>query len=172
MKRFTPLQLFLVVVMGVVIPVLFVAGFYYLHVTFPEEARVENLTSKYAQLVEDLDEAMASSNSSTSLANELKRINYPADTLAVFIQDWSRVRQKPANRKRTKSKMTKEIIIFDNRIIDDDVGVLSDFSSMSNGGGYGAKDGQHYWILHHRVDKYGYDFIKLLFEREMPETEQ
>lgn len=172
MNRFTPLQLFIVVVMGVVIPAMFASGFYYLHVTFPEEARIENLTSKYAQLVDDLDKAMALSNSSESLANELKNIQYPADTLAVFIQDWSRVSRKSVNRKRTKSKMTKEIIIFDHRIIDDDVSALSDFSSMSGGGGYGAKDGQHYWILNHRVDKYGYDFIKLLFERQMPETEQ
>ena len=65
----------------------------------------------------------------------------------------------------------KKIIIFDRRIINNDFSALSESSTMWDGGGYGAKHGQHYWILHHRVDKYGYDFIELLFEREIPETE-
>lgn len=170
MKRFTPLQLSVVVVMGVIIPAMFVIGFIYLRVTFPEEARVENLTSKYAPLVDDLNKAMASSNSAASLSNELKKINYPADTLAVFIEDWSIVRR--GHRQKKKRRKTKEIIIFDRRIINNDFSVLSESSTMWDGGGYGAKHGQHYWILHRRVDKYGYDFIELLFEREIPETEQ
>ena len=172
MRRFTPLQLFIVVFVGVVTPAMFVFGFYYLHVAFPEEARKENLNSKYAQLLDDLDNAMALSNSSESLTNQLNNIKFPIDTLAVSVQDWSRERIKPLTKKRKKRIMTKEIVIFDRRTSNNKLSELSDFSAISDGVGHGAKDGQHYWILHHRVDQYGYDFIEVLLERQMPEIEE
>ena len=36
------------------------------------------------------------------------------------------------------------------------------------GGGYGSTNGQHYWILHHKLRKYGYDIIEVLLQRQIP----
>jgi len=124
---------------------------------FPEQARAENLNQRYAQLVAELNNKIENSDSAYSLANQLENIDYPAETLFVGIQ-------KELDDEADKDH--SELPIIDRR----EANANSKTRVLLNGGGYGRLNDQHFWILQHPLNKYGYDHIELLFERDTPKT--
>jgi len=120
---------------------------------FPEQAQVENLNQRYAQLVADLNTSIESSDSAFSLASLLEKINYPTETLFVEMQI-----------DKLEHPDEQDLLIIDNR----KAGTSSNLKVVMNGAGYGRTGDQHYWILQHPVNKYGYEHIQLFFERDAP----
>lgn len=157
------------IVLFVLVAILALLGyfFYKFYVNFPEEARFENLNQQYASLVIDLDKAIAKTNSADTLANELENIKYPAETLAVSLRGKSKKKRTGSSKSKVR-KWNKQILIFDRINKGGANGARSSSHAMIQGGGYGTRNGQHFWILHHKLGKYGFDVIEILFVRERP----
>lgn len=124
---------------------------------FPEQADIKHLNQRYAQLVTDLNNSIEQSDSAYSLASALENINYPTETLYVGMQ-----KEDQDNEKDT------ELPIMDRRV----AGSGSKMRMLINGGGYGRANGQHFWILQHPLNKYEYEHIEILFEREAPVSDK
>jgi len=123
---------------------------------FPEQAKVQNLNKRYAHLVADLNASIDKSDSAYSLANELENISYPTETLYVEMQ-----------KQNSKNKDDSGLTILDRR----EAGSASKFRVVINGGGYGRSNNLHFWILQHPLNKYEYEHIEILFERQAPSSE-
>jgi len=122
---------------------------YKIYDEYPEEAKFENIKSRYPELVANLDKAIASTDSLLSLGNALEKIDYPADTLKVSIQNDDEDDLQVIVNSRLKNAAGKIRV-------------------TSGGGGYGQMGKQAYWIFEYPLDKYEYDFVEVLFERELP----
>jgi len=119
---------------------------------FPEQAQAKHLNARYAPLIADLNSSIEKSDSAFSLASALENIDYPPETLFVGMQ-----KEKQDN---------AELLIFDRRKSKSDSGVK--MRMLIGAGGYGQSNGQHFWILQHPLNKYDYEHIEILFEREAP----
>ena len=122
--------------------------------TFPEEARIKNLKQRYADLIDNLNKAIALSDSPFSLAKELEKVQYPDDTLSVSMN-------KDSNNK---------LSIFNHFQPRKSSGYGNSFSETLNGGGYGETNGQQYLILNHPIGKYEYEHIEILIGRASSAT--
>lgn len=122
---------------------------------FPEEARIENIQSRYPKLITDLDQAIGKSSSSFSLAAELETLDYPTGTLSVSMQNGS----------------DDGLLIINRFTSQGSVDATSTFTAIYNYSGYGEKNGQKFIILHHPLKKYEYDYIEVYIERETQELE-
>ena len=144
----------LLILVGITMLVLFAGlttcGYklYQAYDNYPEEAKFENIKSRYRDLVAELDNAIASTDSVRSLEAALDEINYPPDTLKVaMIGDGLNTRVINSRLKNASYKLRIAI----------------------NNGGYGQMGRQAYWIFQYPLDKYEYDSIEIFFERELPE---
>ena len=82
---------------------------------------------------------------------KLENTSYPPETLYVEMQ-----------KEDSKNKADSGLTILDRR----ESGSGSNLRVLVNGGGYGRANGQYFWILHHPLNKYEFEHIEILFERE------
>lgn len=136
----------LVLIAGVAAISLIAFKSYKFNTAFPEKARVKNLKNRYADLVVNLNEAVSTSDTTLSLAKELENIQYPDETLSVSM----------------KSNSNQKLSIIDRFEPRRSQGSLHSFTTTSNGGGYGKRNGQHFWVLHHQLVKHDYEYIEIL----------
>jgi len=125
---------------------------YKLIADIPEEAQVENLNRRYAELIEKLDHAIQSSESVLSLAALLEKIEYPEDTIYVEMAYIG---------KDSEDSEAKSIVV-----IDQIRARGNKFRAIVNGGGYGRTGNENYLILQHPLKKYEFEHIELRFKRD------
>ena len=126
---------------------------------FPEEARFENLNRRYANLVTNLNTAIDKSDSAFALANELENIKYPPDAISVSM------------RKDDDDEKDEGLSIFNRLEKKNRSGSSSRYRAVLNGGGHGSINGQYFLILQHPVERFEYDHIEILFERDKAKVE-
>ncbi len=121
---------------------------YQTYENYPEEAKFENIKSRYRDLVVELDNAIASTDSARSLETALGEINFPPDTLKVAMLGDGLSARVINNRLKNASYKLRIAV---------------------NNGGYGQMGKQAYWIFQYPLDKYEYEVIEIFFEREIHE---
>ena len=135
------------------------ASLYRFYDEFPEQANVEHLRSRIPQVVQDIDAAIANTESALSLASALEKIIYPEEILLVAMHN-----------ENYEGRYDKKRLDIVNQLPDKTTdGANSKLGVVVNGGGYGNTNGQHYWILQQPLKKYNYEYIEIYIKRKPPE---
>lgn len=137
-------------------------SFYRVLDEFPEQANVEHLRSRIPQVVQEVDAAIASTESGQSLVAALEKISYPEEILFVAIQYEN-------NEDDSEDREARLHIV--NRLPGRNTsGANSNLKIVANGGGYGHTNEQHYWVLQQSLNKYNYEYLEIYIKREPPQT--
>ena len=127
---------------------------------FPVEARLKNLKLRYPDLFTELDAAIGKASNASELMRALKSISYPTETLFVA----TKKENISADDQATDGK--SEII---NRLKPRiEHGMNHTNNIIINGGGYGRKNDQHYYIARQKIEKFGIEHIEIKLERVLP----